>query len=123
SLLMKESDRDVSALITEVIGHLDKIEVSESKRESPEGQEMSNGISDAYAERRVMERDKSKGGTEDASNSLPNKEQEVRPSSGINGSNRRVASPRKIPSYVVAQRRRSHNFAPELPPDEKAVKR
>ncbi|RXG70491.1 Serine/threonine-protein phosphatase 4 regulatory subunit 4, partial [Armadillidium vulgare] len=107
SLLMKESDKDVSALITEVIGHLDKIEVSESKRESPEGQEMSNGISDAYAERRVMERDnKSKGGTE-----------------GINGSNRRVASPRKIPSYVVAQRRKSHNFAPELPPDEKAVKR
>ncbi|KAL7631393.1 UNVERIFIED_CONTAM: hypothetical protein RMT77_018303 [Armadillidium vulgare] len=123
SLLMKESDKDVSALITEVIGHLDKIEVSESKRESPEGQEMSNGISDAYAERRVMERDKSKGGTEDASNSLPNKEQQVRPSSGINGSNRRVASPRKIPSYVVAQRRKSHNFAPELPPDEKAVKR
>lgn len=56
---MTETDKDVSASISTVITELDKIEVAETKRGSPEGREITAATRDDFLQQNGVEEGKS----------------------------------------------------------------
>ncbi|KAK4302712.1 hypothetical protein Pmani_025211 [Petrolisthes manimaculis] len=126
SLLMSEGDRDVSAAISTTISLLDKIEVCESQRGSPEGevggQETEEERRDKPQERRLAGDNKSQdkpspdGGRGESDGGGLGERRSSSRSSG-----RRSSGVGRLPSYL--ERRRSNSHAPKQPPDEHTIMR
>ncbi|KAK8721027.1 hypothetical protein OTU49_012955, partial [Cherax quadricarinatus] len=123
SLLVNENDRDVSAAISTTISQLDKIEVCESQRGSPEGESGGQETEDERRERqerRVVTDSKtpdkkSPEGNRGDGGSLGERR------SGQRSSSRRSSGIGRLPSYL--ERRRSNSHAPTQPPDERTILR
>nr|XP_045601306.1 serine/threonine-protein phosphatase 4 regulatory subunit 4-like isoform X1 [Procambarus clarkii] len=123
SLLVSENDRDVSAAISTTITQLDKIEVCESQRGSPEGE---SGGQETEDERR--ERQERRVVTD--SKAVDKKSPDGNRGDGVGlgerrsiqrSSNRRSSGIGRLPSYL--ERRRSNSHAPTKPPDECTILR
>ncbi|KAG7159415.1 Serine/threonine-protein phosphatase 4 regulatory subunit 4-like, partial [Homarus americanus] len=122
SLLMSESDRDVSAAISTTITQLDKIEVCECQRGSPEGDSGGQETEDERKERqerRVVNGSKatdkkSPDGNRSEGGSLGERRSGQR-------SSRRSSGIGRLPPYL--ERRRSNSHAPKQPPDEHTILR
>ncbi|XP_064119052.1 serine/arginine repetitive matrix protein 2-like [Macrobrachium nipponense] len=123
SLLMSEGDRDVSAAISVTISQLDKIEVCESQRGSPEGESGGQETEDEWKERQERRAVgdsksldvKSPDGSRTESTSLGERHTTSR------SSNRRSSGLGRLPAYL--ERRRSNSHAPKQPPDECTILR
>lgn len=123
SLLMSEGDRDVSAAISTTIAQLDKIEVCESQRGSPEGD---SGGQETEDERRERQERRAVGDTSTLDKKSPDGKHSDGGSLGerrsvSRSSNRRSSGLGHLPSYL--ERRRSNSHAPKQPPDERTILR
>ncbi|XP_071540603.1 uncharacterized protein [Panulirus ornatus] len=122
SLLVTEVDRDVAAAISSTITQLDKIEVCESQRGSPEGDSGEQETEDERKERqerRVVGDSKavdkkSPDGSRGDGGSLGERRSGSR-------SSRRSSGIGRLPPYL--ERRRSNSHAPTQPPDEHTIMR
>ncbi|KAK7070393.1 Serine/threonine-protein phosphatase 4 regulatory subunit 4 [Halocaridina rubra] len=121
SLLMSESDRDVSAAISTTIAQLDKIEVCESQRGSPEGE---SGSQETEDERRERQERRAVGDTKPLDAKSPEGSQSEsigERHTAARSSARRSSGLGRLPSYL--ERRRSNSHAPKQPPDECTILR
>ncbi|MPC19459.1 Serine/threonine-protein phosphatase 4 regulatory subunit 4 [Portunus trituberculatus] len=136
SLLVSEVDRDVSAAVSTTITLLDKIEVCESQRGSPEGESAGQETEDERKEKqeqRILgdtkaDEKKSPGGvnkflpcgvTTEGGRNEGDALGERR--SGSRSSSRRSSGVNRLPPYL--ERRRSNSHAPKQPPDEHTILR
>lgn len=121
---MSEVDRDVSAAVSTTITLLDKIEVCESQRGSPEGESAGQETEDERKEKqeqRILgdtkaDEKKSPGeGSRNEGDALGERR------SGSRSSSRRSSGVNRLPPYL--ERRRSNSHAPKQPPDEHTILR
>ncbi|XP_050713956.1 serine/threonine-protein phosphatase 4 regulatory subunit 4-like [Eriocheir sinensis] len=128
SLLVSEGDRDVSAAVSTTISLLDKIEVCESQRGSPEGESAGQEGEDERKEKQDQRtigdtKGEEKKSGEGGKNNNRGEGDTLgeRRSANRSSSRRSTSGVTRLPPYL--ERRRSNSHAPKQPPDEPTILR